>query len=472
MKIGAAYVRVSSDDQTEYSPASQLKLVREYAKREGYIIPDEYVYQDDGISGRSAKKRPAFQLMIATAKQTPPPFDTIFLWKYSRFARNMEESIVYRNLLKRNGVNVVSISEPSTDSPYSSLISSIISWMDEYYLLNLATEVKRGMTEKARRGEAMGTAPFGYTVKDKALVPNDDAPIVQWVFEQFVSGLGANTIARELNAMGIKTRRGNQIDNRWVTYVVSNPAYIGKIRWSTDGKANYSRTAYKGDNVLLVDGKHEPIIDTAVWDQAQERLSRRATDRYKRKGTIPYMLRGLIRCSNCGATLTMSADKKYLQCNRYSRGQCAVSHHIPIQRANEEVISILEKCITDKSFRVAHRKTPRIVPARDWDKLIAAEEERLRRARNAFLDGVFTNDEYRNVKKQIEETTAKLIEGKAADEPKPTDPQEVTEKVCKILDTIKSPDFSEEGKNAALRTITEKIVFVKPQNRMDIYFVF
>ena len=52
LQIGAAYIRVSSDDQLEYSPESQLKLIREYAKREGYMIPDEYVYQDDGISGK------------------------------------------------------------------------------------------------------------------------------------------------------------------------------------------------------------------------------------------------------------------------------------------------------------------------------------------------------------------------------------------------------------------------------------
>ena len=151
LKIGAAYLRVSTDDQLEYSPDSQLKLIRDYAKRDGYVIPEEYIFRDDGISGKSAEKRPAFQTMIATAKQTPPPFDSIFVWKFSRFARNQEESLVYKNLLKRNGVAVRSISEPSMeDSPFSGLIESIISWMDEYYLTNLSGEVKRGVN--FRRG--------------------------------------------------------------------------------------------------------------------------------------------------------------------------------------------------------------------------------------------------------------------------------------------------------------------------------
>ena len=159
-RIGAAYIRVSSDDQLEYSPDSQLKLIREYAKRDGYLIPEEFVYQDDGISGRSADKRPAFRLMIATAKDDARAFDCIFVWKYSRFARNQEEAIMYKNILKKKGVAVKSISEPASDSPFSSLIERIIEWMDEYYLINLSEEVRRGMKEKAARGEALGKPPI------------------------------------------------------------------------------------------------------------------------------------------------------------------------------------------------------------------------------------------------------------------------------------------------------------------------
>ena len=80
--IAAAYIRVSSDDQLEYSPDSQLKVIRDYARREGYVIPDEFVYREkEGISGKKAEKRPQFRLMIATAKEPEPPFRVIFVWK-------------------------------------------------------------------------------------------------------------------------------------------------------------------------------------------------------------------------------------------------------------------------------------------------------------------------------------------------------------------------------------------------------
>ena len=113
LKIGAAYIRVSTHDQEEYSPESQVKMIHDYASKNGIIIPNEYVFRDDGISGRKADKRPEFMRMISTAKQKPAPFEVILVWKFSRFARNEEESIVYKSLLRKEcKVDVVSVSEP------------------------------------------------------------------------------------------------------------------------------------------------------------------------------------------------------------------------------------------------------------------------------------------------------------------------------------------------------------------------
>ena len=148
MKIAAAYIRVSTDDQLEYSPDSQIKLIRDYARKNNYIIPAEFIFIDEGISGKTAHKRPEFNRMIAIAKQEDDSFDAILVWKYSRFARNQEESIVYKKMLKKSKVDVISVSEPIADDAFGSLIERIIEWMDEYYVIRLSDEVKRGMSEK------------------------------------------------------------------------------------------------------------------------------------------------------------------------------------------------------------------------------------------------------------------------------------------------------------------------------------
>jgi len=476
LKLAAAYIRVSTEDQTEYSPESQLKAIRDHAKREGCLIPEEYVFRDEGISGKSADKRPGFRLMIATAKEgKTPPFTAIYVWKYSRFARNQEEAIVYKNLLRRRGVDVRSISEPSGDGPFDSLIERIVEWMDEYYLINLAGEVRRSMKEKAARGEAMGTAPFGYTCRNKTFEPNEHAPTVRWIFERYASGAGMRELAVELGAQGVRTRRGNVPDNRWVSYILGNPVYIGKIRWSTQGHANYDRAGYDGSNVLLVDGKHPPIIDPELWQRVQARLQTRRTEpkNVNRKSPKIFMLKGLMRCGDCGSTLTFVKAYNALQCHKYARGQCRVSHHLGLDRANEAVISYLEDLTESGAFRFSPPPAPAAPPAQDWDRLIRTEEQRLSRARSALLDGVFSQEEYTDARDEI---TAALDRLRAARDketqarPAAPDPAVLREKVADVLVILKDPTHSELEKNKALRSVIDKIVYNKPEGTFDFYF--
>ena len=138
MKIAAAYIRVSTDEQTELSPASQKEEIVRYAKQHDYIVPDEFVFVEGGgtrgISGKQTKNRPEFQRMIAMAKLKPRPFDAILVWKFSRFARNTDESTYYKSVLRKKcGVDVVSISEPIENGMYGRLVEMIIEWSDEFY---------------------------------------------------------------------------------------------------------------------------------------------------------------------------------------------------------------------------------------------------------------------------------------------------------------------------------------------------
>ena len=102
MKNGMAYIRVSTDDQLELSPESQLKEILQYARANDILLTEEHIFrEEEGRSGRNAKKRPQFQRMIAEAKQHAKEIDVILVWKFSRFARNQEESIVYKSMLRQ-----------------------------------------------------------------------------------------------------------------------------------------------------------------------------------------------------------------------------------------------------------------------------------------------------------------------------------------------------------------------------------
>src|SRR5688572_32410820 len=109
MKV-VLYARVSSEKQAEkdLSIAAQLKALRKYALERGWETSREFV--DEAESARSAN-RPAFKEMIALGRQRHKCFDAILVWKLSRFARNREDSIIYKSLLRKYGISVISINE-------------------------------------------------------------------------------------------------------------------------------------------------------------------------------------------------------------------------------------------------------------------------------------------------------------------------------------------------------------------------
>jgi len=165
------YARVSSEKQAEkdLSIAAQLKALRKYAVEHGWEVYKEFV--DEAESARSAN-RPAFKEMVALAKQKHKFFDTILVWKLSRFARNREDSIIYKSLLRKCGVSVISINEQVDETPAGKLLEGMIEVIDEFYSINLAQDTIRGMKENAGRGyHNGGTIPIGYKAKKVMDVP-------------------------------------------------------------------------------------------------------------------------------------------------------------------------------------------------------------------------------------------------------------------------------------------------------------
>ena len=483
LKIASAYIRVSDERQDEYSPDSQLKKIREYAAKEGYLIPDEYVFYDDGISGKSVRKRDEFNHMIALAKEKNPPFEVIYVWKFSRFARNQEESMVYKNLLRKRGVSVISVSEPIPEGHFGTLIERIIEWMDEFYLINLGAEVQRGMTEKASRGEPTCAPPYGYIMRDKQYYPDEQsgaAEVVREIFQRYADGDGMREIAMSIGARGVRTKFGNMPDNRMIEYILNNPCYIGKIRWSQDGARAVSKRDYENENIMTVSGHHEPLIDMMLWDKVQERLTeqKKVYSTYaRREQPTEYMLKGLVRCSACGATLAANgvsgkARVRCLQCCNYSRGACHTSHGITVPKIEAAVMEGLRQAVGTQTFAILPRPTKK--PERqdvDYAKLIALEERRLDRAKEAYLAGVDTIEQYAKTKDEIGARIAELTALRDKDNrPEAIDVNAYAHKVAEIVEFISRPNVPPQAKNEALRTVVEKIVFDKPNGNVAIYF--
>lgn len=457
MATAAAYIRVSSERQDEYSPDSQIKLIREYAAKNGYELPDSLIFFDDGISAKSAVRRVEFNRMISMAKEKTPPFDAILVWKFSRFARNQEESIVYKNLLRKKGIQVISISEPISDSPFGDLIERIIEWMDEYYLINLSAEVKRGMEERISRGEPLCPPSFGYGISDGRYVINpDEAMYVVRFFTAFAQGVSLRQIALDCRAERLLTHRGNPFESRTIRYILSNPVYIGKLR----------RFPAAGHTSELVDGIHEPIVSRELWDTVQNRLA--LSRKYERRDQrTDWMLKGLVRCE-CGATLTrLTSSPPSMQCCKYTKGrECEVSHYLSINKANRLVFENLFSVINDREYFLSPENiTEHKI---DFGALIKSEQNKLEKARDAYLSGIDTLDEYRQTKKRILKDIDMLeCESRKAQKLRKYSSVKTAHR---IFETLTDPAVSEKAKHEALRSVILKIVFSKSEKCLDFYF--
>lgn len=483
VKIGAAYIRVSDERQDEYSPDSQLKKIREYASKEGCIIPDEYVFYDDGISGKSVKKREDFNRMIATAKDKSHPFDVIYVWKFSRFARDQEASMVYKNLLRKKNVSVVSVSEPIPEGHYGTLIERIIEWMDEFYLINLSTEVQRGMTEKVTRGEPVVAPPLGYIMKDGEYIPDEEsgaADIIREIFDRYINGDPLRDIATTFHKRGFRTKNGLPVDSRRVEYIINNPCYIGKLRWSADGSRAVSHRQYDNENILTIDGHHKPIITMEQWEAAQKRQEdiKKTYPKYARKDNeVSFMLKGLVRCSTCGGTLVRTgitnthSNTRSMQCHNYNRGSCVTSHSISIPKADHLIIESLENAVGTMQFKISPTEKKKTNTEADYERLIALEERKLQRAKDAYLAEIDSLEQYKENKTKLEARIAELR--KEAEAQAPTeciDTEAYARRVTEVITLLKNPTATEQAKNAALRTIIEKIVYEKANSNLAIYF--
>lgn len=475
MLIGAAYIRVSTDDQLDLSPDSQLDEIKKYAAANDIVLSPDYIFMEqEGRSGKKAENRPEFQRMISTAKVKPKPFDCILVWKFSRFARNQDESTFYKGMLRKKlGIDVVSVSEPIMEGMYGRLIEMIIEWQDEFYSYNLGVEVKRGMTKKAELKGYQIVPCLGYAAVGNGkpfVIVEDEYKIVEDIFRMYaLENLDRTAIARRLNAQGKKAKRGNPFEQRTITRILTNPFYNGTVSW----------------NGISFQGSHETRQSvTDLYDICQERLKQEFRPVKRRSiSTCRHWLSGILKCSVCGATMSYNGGGKsrpdaVFACWKYAKGLHKESCSVTVAKAERIVIRSLEKILETGNFE--YDRIPRPASEQDSSQKAAIEVklERLalkeERIRSAYENGIDSLEEYRTRKKQLVKERAELEAELASLEPADCSPapslEELLERVKTVHDLLCSPDVDFETKGTALRSILKFIVFDRKADRFEFHY--
>src|SRR5215813_6145092 len=236
-KPAAIYARVSSDRQKENQTiASQTAALQEYAVAHGYMVPGEWVFEDEGYSGASLI-RPGLEAMRDLAAQGQ--IEAALVYSPDRLSRKYAYQVLLVEELARCGVSVIFLKSPSGESAEDQLLVQFQGMIAEYERAQIMERTRRGKRHRAQQGlvNVLSGAPYGYRYIKKSdnadayLEVNEaEAEIVRTMFDAYTQqGLSINAIARLLNDRQIPTRTAT---TRWerstVWGILRNPAYQGK----------------------------------------------------------------------------------------------------------------------------------------------------------------------------------------------------------------------------------------------------
>lgn len=380
--LAVSYLRVSTREQAErggtdegFSIPAQREANNRKAEQLGAVIVEEFI--DAGASAKSAD-RPDLMRMIQYVKANKVAYCIVH--KVDRLARNRSDDVAIHLALQQAGVMLVSATENIDQTPSGMLLHGIMSSIAEFYSRNLATEVTKGMTQKAIGGGTVGKAPIGYLNirttdelgREARTVELDleRAPMIQWAFKAYASGnwtvsqLHDELTSRGLTSVPTPKRPGKPLAVSSVHRMLINPYYKGDV--------TYRGTRYAGS--------HEPIVPPEVWYQVQSVLTAHKSAAEATQLHDHY-LKGTVFCGACGSRLMVS-NAKNRHGNVYPYFVCSGRHS---KRTNctrgailiEDVEHMIERYYQRVQITPAHREALGGMLHHEFDRLMAEETDEL-----------------------------------------------------------------------------------------------
>lgn len=399
-KLVGGYIRVSTERQVEgYSIEGQITQIEQYCQFNGYELVD--IYADRGISGKSMN-RPELQRMLNDAKNGK--LDCVMVYKTNRLARNTSDLLTIVEELHRQNVEFFSLSERmEVKNSTGKLMLQILASFSEFERNTILENIYNGQHQRALEGYYQGNLPLGYNNipdnKKELMINQHEANIVKYIFESYVKGHGYRKIANALNHKGYVTKKGNPFSISAVTYILSNPFYIGKIQFAKYKDWNDKRRKGLNDKPVIAEGKHAPIIGKDLWDKVQAR-KKQVSQKPQVHGKGTNLLTGIIRCPQCGAPMAASnttntlkdGTKKrirYYSCSNFrNKGSKVCS-------ANSVRAEVIEKYVMDQILEIVKS-----------DKVLKQVVERVNQ--DSQIDMAALNHDIAYKQQQFDEINTKL----------------------------------------------------------------
>ena len=386
------YARFSSEKQNEASIEGQLRECMQYAEFNKIQVVGNYI---DRAQSAKTDHRPEFQHMIKDSYKHG--FDCIIVWKLDRFARNRYDSAYYKNVLKKNGVRVISAKETISQGAEGILLESLLEGYAEFYSAELSEKVKRGMTENALKAKANGVrAPFGYYVdeQDHYQIEDATAPIVKEIYSLYLGGKRVNDIAKLLTSRGVKNR-GYSMNYNAVFRILTNRKYIGEYKF--------------GD--VIIPNAIPALISVEDFDAVQTKMKVNKKAPAMHRSEDDYLLTTHLFCGKCGAMMTgeigtSHTDRKYryYRCNRSKQHKCdkkTVKKDWLEELVIDEILSLIsdDEIVKELAERLYEMQENDSTAINSIQAQLAEVEKKLKNLAEAIAQGIFSS----TTKKMLDE---------------------------------------------------------------------
>lgn len=388
MRNAVIYARYSSDKQTEDSIEAQVRACRDYAAAKNYNIVE--IYADEAISGKGSKTsiRAKYQKMLRDCNKGT--FDTILIHKYDRIARNLGEHVNLTAKLQEKGITLIATAQDFGTSSEAKIMKTLMWSLSEYYIDNLANEVKKGHKETAMKGlHNGGYAPFGYDVVNQKYVINElEAVYVRKIFDAAINCEGFKHIIKELSERGITGKRGKPIKYTQIYEMLRNEKYTGVYAYSTEEETNRADRRTK-PNAIRIENALPIIIDKAKFMEVQNIMNNRRQTGKKSN----YLCSGLVYCE-CGAKMhgMKSTRKGHIYYYYYCSKRCGAPV-VNMELIDNAAKNYLHTLLSDKNQKVISEalrnyKGLEIERVKDFNTILKKKIEEKQNQYNALMSNL------------------------------------------------------------------------------------
>ena len=323
----AAYCRVSSDSADQlHSYAAQIQYYTDLIQNhDGWDLVD--VYADEGITGTRMDKREDFNRLLADCHKGK--IDKVLVKSISRFARNTRDCLASLRELFRLGVSVLFEKENiDTGTLTTELMVSVSGSLAQQESVSISQNQRMSYQRRMERGEFITCkAPFGYRLIDgkRLEVISDEAKLVRWMFNAYLSGHSLEWIAEQMTKTGVSTTDGKPY---WqcttVLYTLTNEKYMGDSlcqKTFTTAFPFTQRQNHGEADQYYIENTHPAIITKGTFEKVQE-LLRQKSNRQKIPRQI-YPLSRKVYCGQCGTPFARRVGKSGLVvwvCRKHDKG--------------------------------------------------------------------------------------------------------------------------------------------------------